>query len=369
MYKYCSILFISLFFIPFTQAQYNQSPVLPGLEGGALYDALVEAYKPDNVLDYDRARDTLFRVIYGMHDSLFCVYTQHGVYMDPDRDPTSYVYHNGRKSGLNTEHTYPRSKGARYGNAKSDMHHLFPAKINVNSARSNYPFGEIRDEETEVWFYKEKSLDHIPTKNIDAFSESKQYLFEPREAFKGNIARAMFYFYTMYRQKADDADNMYFDSQRKTLCQWHQEDPVDSMEYIRTFRIAAYQDGKVNPFVIDCTLATRLYCDQLTQICEVTGLNEADYSLYNLVFYGNPMRSNAIKVQVESPEAGYWTVRFFNLMGQEIARESLEFATDYYRWDISQKNLPKGIYFLQFSYKKTPSGKSLILPTQKLIIR
>ncbi|MEY3053095.1 MAG: hypothetical protein RLY31_2880, partial [Bacteroidota bacterium] len=90
---------------------------------------------------------------------------------------------------------------------------------------------------------------------------------EPREDHKGNVARAMFYFYTMYREQADDADPDFFDLQRETLCQWHYADPVDSLEHARSLMIAAYQDGLANPFVLDCTTATRSYCSDNPQPC------------------------------------------------------------------------------------------------------
>ncbi|MFN8329951.1 MAG: hypothetical protein U0T81_01815 [Saprospiraceae bacterium] len=41
------------------------------------------------------------------------------------------------------------------------------------------------------------------------------------------------------------------------------QDPVDSLEWKRTFMISQYQDGKANPFVLDCTLPQRCYCEGL----------------------------------------------------------------------------------------------------------
>lgn len=86
-------------------------------------------------------------------------------------------------------------------------------------------------------------------------------LFEPRDDHKGNAARAMFYYYTMYRSEADAADPNFFHLQKATLCQWHLDDPVDSLEWLRTSRIAPFQNNRVNPFVMDCTLPQRCgYC-------------------------------------------------------------------------------------------------------------
>ena len=43
---------------------------------------------------------------------------------------------------MNTEHTWPQSKGAT-GAAKSDLHHLFPTDSKANSIRGNHPFGIV----------------------------------------------------------------------------------------------------------------------------------------------------------------------------------------------------------------------------------
>ncbi|MDV7400839.1 endonuclease, partial [Arthrospira platensis SPKY1] len=85
--------------------------------------------------------------------------------------------------------------------------------------------------------------------------------FEPREAVKGAIARAMFYFYTMYREEADAADPDFFRQQVQTLCQWHRQAPPDARELARTRAIARHQDGKPNPFVLDASLAERAFCE------------------------------------------------------------------------------------------------------------
>ena len=155
-------------------AQYGQSDLFPEMEGQELLEKIVEDFKA-NILffDYGTSRDTMFRYVYGVNDSLSCVYSGHTVYMDPSLDPTTTVYMNGIANGINTEHTFPQSKGARNGNARSDMHHLYPARIEVNAERSNFPFADIDDNDTDVWFYKDQSRFSKPSSNIDEYSEWK----------------------------------------------------------------------------------------------------------------------------------------------------------------------------------------------------
>jgi endonuclease I len=244
--------------------------IFPSLTGAPLEQSLVNAYKPTNVLDYARARDTLFSKVYLEKDSVVCIYTQHKVYLPPGADPTQAVYLNGVQNGINTEHSYPQSKGASEsnGNPYSDMHHLYPTRLAANEARADLPFKEIPDNQTNKWFYRDQTLTSTPAVAVrDLFSEFNGNGFEVRENQKGNIARSIFYFFTMYRSEALTADPLFFEAQRSTLCSWHYADAVDSLEYVRTFKIGSYQSGKPNPFVLDCSLAARTYCGTTSGTC------------------------------------------------------------------------------------------------------
>lgn len=253
--------FLLLYFSPGASAQSGQ-PLFPGLQGQELRQALRQAYKPRQVLGYGLARDVMYREIDKVNDSVYCVYSSHGLYLDPEADPSQYLYQNGHSDGINCEHAWPQSKGAREGNAKSDLHHLFPTRIAVNDARGNYPYGEIEDRQARQWFYQAFARNTIPPPfSIDWHSEARPGLFEPREAFKGDIARAMFYFYTMYQAEADAADPAFFRRQLETFCQWHQQDPPDGRELARTHAIARYQDGKPNPYILDPSLVARAFCE------------------------------------------------------------------------------------------------------------
>lgn len=245
-----------------TSALAQYQPVFTDLSGQELLDSLVSAYKAPVLLPQAQARDTLFGKIYNYHDTLTCVYTGYKIYLDPTQDPTQAAF----AKGINTEHTFPQSLGAM-NQAEGDMHHLYPTRDDVNADRGNSPFAEIPDNQTQDWYYLDQQTSSIPATNIERYSERKSGFFEPREDHKGNVARAMFYFYTMYKAQADAASPTFFESQRQTLCGWHLLDPVDEPEWNRTWLIATYQSGKPNPFVLDCTLPARCYCAEFQQTC------------------------------------------------------------------------------------------------------
>ncbi len=245
--------------VPRASAQEVQETIFPGLWGKRLLDSLAANYSPTRVQDYGEARDYMFTVLDNFDDSVTCVYTGFRIFLYHNSNtPRSDAYYRG----INTEHTWPRSKGARHEGPLSDLHHLFPTRIDVNEDRSNYPFDEIPDRLTDVWYWKDIQLHSIPTTRIQEYSEldvfSGMGRFEPREDHKGNVARAMFYFYTMYRSLADQDDPYFFADQKFVLRRWNLMDPVDSLEIRRTRLIARFQ-GNVNPFVLDTTLIGRAY--------------------------------------------------------------------------------------------------------------
>ena len=83
--------------------------------------------------------------------------------------------------------------------------------------------------------------------------------FEPREDHKGDAARAMFYFFAMYH---GHADTNFWNIQKDVLFDWHNQDPVNELELSRTWVIAGYQDDYPNPFILDSSLARRIWSVQ-----------------------------------------------------------------------------------------------------------
>ena len=281
------IMQVTLLLIPmFVVAQYDHISVFSHLNGDDLYEEVVDTYKPDVVLTYGMARDTMFSKIDVVNDSLECIYTGMKRYLTPGEDPTQAVYLDGAPNGINTEHSYPQSKGASDGNARSDMHHLYPTRSQTNNDRGSKVFDESNDFQTLIWYRNTTEQGNTPGASIDEWSELGNNLFEPRESVKGDIARSIMYFYTMYRDQANAADPDFFGLQQEILCDWHYEDPVDQVEWERSHKIAQWQEGKANPFVLDCSLAARVYCNQVSAECMLVDVDDVITDLIHV--YPNP---------------------------------------------------------------------------------
>ena len=246
-------------------AQVTQTVLFPGLTGQPLLDAVRAQYRPAATLGYDVARDSLFAREQRLYGALTCVYTGFSVVLTPGADPSTDAFN----KGINTEHTYPQSMGAVVEPSKSDMHHLFPVRDNVNSARNNHPYGEIPDAETDGWYRLDQSQSTIPTVAIDEWSELDNA--EPEPALpRPASSRARTTPATPPAPCSTTARCTPSASRRpaptsssrrsgRRCSQWAREDRVDAREYDRMEWIAAASRETENPFVLDSTLARRAF--------------------------------------------------------------------------------------------------------------
>lgn len=189
-----------------------------GLSDSALVSKLNQIISsPYKSYGYSSARDLMYDDIDVENGQVRTIYTD---------SPTSY----------NCEHSWPQSLGAS-GQAKSDIHHLFPTNGTVNSARGSYYFGNVVSGGTSYGDSKRGS---------DGYGHT---VFESRMKDRGDVARAIFYFAVMYnynlKNSSGGSGSMGYED---ILRQWHEEDPVDDWERDRNTAIQGYQENR-NPFV------------------------------------------------------------------------------------------------------------------------
>ncbi|NQT64362.1 MAG: endonuclease [Candidatus Marinimicrobia bacterium] len=161
------------------------------------------------------------------------------------------------ENGWSREHVWAKSRGIYYTGfgseddiAATDVHHLRPADITVNSARNNR------------WF------DYCSIPYIDEgdstgsfTSTDQEWVWQPRAEVIGDVARMMFYMATRYEGTGTEPDLELLDeiptdrytndpvfAKLSTLLAWHVMDPVDQFEQNRNNIIYGYQ-GNRNPFI------------------------------------------------------------------------------------------------------------------------
>lgn len=137
---------------------------------------------------------------------------------------------------INTEHSWPQSKFATNfprDLQRSDLHHLFPTNSRANSIRSSFHFSEVVGGEIE---------DCASSSLGPAVHEmGERNYFSPPENYRGDIARAIFYFSVRYQLPIPAVEEA-------SLRTWHREDPVSDEERERNQAVYEIQ-GNRNPFV------------------------------------------------------------------------------------------------------------------------
>lgn len=234
----------------------QQPTLFPGKTGSELRALIRSEFVPNQYLNYRAARTMMFAMVDNEDGAVELAYTSETFPINASRPiPSDRV--------VNTEHTWPQSRFNQVSGPgmQTDLFHLFPCRSPVNSERGNKPFAEIPDREATSFWNGPTPLRTIPGADIDKFSESNRRVFEPEEDHKGNVARAMLYFFTIY-ERNNNVDKGFFTPQVRTLAAWHNLDPADGREVERGNRIEQIQ-GNLNPYVIDPTLFSRAVEDLL----------------------------------------------------------------------------------------------------------
>ncbi len=169
---------------------------------------------------------------------------------DPNNSSNLILIYTGRSLSKSTwypewnrEHVWAKSHGDFGDNPPcgTDLHHMRPSDVSVNSDRGNKDFdnGGTQHSEATGCYYDSDS-------------------WEPRDAVKGDIARSMFYMATRYEGDSGEPDLELVDytptsgpnfGKLSTLLAWHIQDPVDDWERRRNDKIYSDYQHNRNPFI------------------------------------------------------------------------------------------------------------------------
>ncbi|MBE0640777.1 MAG: endonuclease, partial [Bacteroidales bacterium] len=141
---------------------------------------------------------------------------------------------------FNREHSFPKSWfGGDIMPMYSDLFHLYPTDGFVNGQRGNLPYGETANPDWTSLNGSKRGPSSVP-----GYSGN---VFEPIDAYKGDLART--YFYMAVRYYSEDASwpgsPMTMGAQPlpwalAMLIQWHQTDTVSQKERDRNNAVYAY---------------------------------------------------------------------------------------------------------------------------------
>ncbi len=204
-----------------------------GLTGTPLRNALHDIIDGHSSFSYDSAKDNLWEIVEPEGGEIRCIYS--------GRITTSLMRDT---DGMNAEHIWPQSRGSGSVPPRSDMHHLFVVDSTWNSRRGSLRFKDVPNPDPD-------DISPIGARVDNSVG------FEPPDLYKGDVARAIFYFSIRYEievinnadiggSNSTTADDMM--GELSTLINWHLNDPPSQYEMSRNERIFSLQ-GNRNPFI------------------------------------------------------------------------------------------------------------------------
>lgn len=172
-------------------------------------------------------------------------------------DPYTYTYGTNQCGTYgvegdcyNREHIVPQSLFNSTAPMVSDIHFIRPTDGKVNGMRSNYPFGIVGNST-----FTSQNGSKVGNSVSSGYSG---IVFEPIDAFKGDVARMIFYFITRYESQlsgfstGDMLGGSAFPGlqtwELNQLLAWNTLDPVSQTEIARNNASYVYQ-GNRNPYI------------------------------------------------------------------------------------------------------------------------
>ena len=278
-----SILIFTTFFL-FVNGLLAQVPVdyynsASGLTGTdlklELHDIITTGHSPISYSGLWSAYSTTDRDLYYENDNtIMDMYTE----IPGGVDTYDFTYSTdqcgtyiGEGGCYNREHSFPKSwwGGVESGDKYTDLNHVIPTDGYVNSKRSSYPYGVVSSPT-----YTSSNGSKLGPNDVSG-SGYTGTVFEPIDAFKGDLARMLFYMATRYKdeipgwvssyggttdidvvfQSSGEFQSWYYDM----LLSWHEADPVSQKELDRNDAVYNEQ-GNANPFI-----------DHPEYVCEIWG--------------------------------------------------------------------------------------------------
>ncbi len=176
--------------------------------------------------------------------------------------------------GYNREHSFPRSWfGGEVAPMNTDVFHVYPTDIKVNSQRGNFPYG-VCAYGTRLSYGNYVAKGKLGTSTYPGYSGT---VFEPDDEYKGDLARTYFYMATCYKNEIPSWPGSpqlnYIGNRYKAfstwtinmLMEWTRLDPVSEKEIKRNEAVYDIQ-GNRNPFIDHPELAEYIWGDKQGQV-------------------------------------------------------------------------------------------------------
>ena len=277
-----------------------------------------------------------------------CVYSgENKVYTEPF-DFTS--------NNFSREHTYPHSwmptNPAESLPEYNDYHHLFPTNQNqANAVRSNYPLGVVV---TVSSTYLEG------TYGLDA---NNHLVYEPRDAHKGDAARAMMYEAICYTTVSGNnwgfpnpiSGSINYGQDQFILKQWHFQDPPSNYEIARNDYVDSLQ-GNRNPFIDSMNFACFVNFDNMSyNVTGCTTLEVEQQLSAQFIAYPNPA-TDVLNLHVNATTISSYDI--IDIQGRTVLSGKAE---DLVLVKLNISDLKAGAYIVKAQTPYGTAQRSLVI--------
>ncbi|MDR0371210.1 MAG: endonuclease [Prevotellaceae bacterium] len=336
MRKTLLLFFVHLSIIVFAQAPSDYYKDAEGKSKGELKTALHDIIRKHNYLEYNSSTSIWWYTYFKTTD-----WHPDGYFWDmysTDR----YASYDGRIQ--NREHCMPRSwwqLNGDYGDANGDLHNLQPSNATANSAKSNYPPGEVDD----IIF----TNGVIKTGEGPTYSPSyRGALFEPADEYKGDFARIYMYMVTCYEDfrsrwtslgvrtmLTKTAYPTFSSNAAELLLKWHRNDPVSTKETDRNDAVYGIQ-GNRNPFVDNPELAEYIWGNKTNGKWGIQGVFYEDFAI------SVNKEGTRLTVHAAASDGDMLTYQIFSIEGSLVDSQKI----NAYHNAIDISSLNNGMYIL-----------------------
>lgn len=258
-------------------------------------------------------------------------------------------------TGTSREHTYCHSwmptNPAQALPEYNDYHHLFPTnQNNANALRSNYPLGKVVNQ----------TASYLGCKfGTDA---NGHQVFEPRDAHKGDAARAMMYEAICYTTVSGNnwgfpnpiSGSIPYGQDQAILKQWNLQDLPDSWEISRNDYIDSLQQNR-NPFVDNPNFACFVNFTNVSYESLGCTADVEEALLNGFVLYPNPS-TNMLYMNVDAT-----TITGYEIISMDGKVVKSADAINQVLIELNIQDLETGSYLVKV---RTPYGA-----TQKTIVK
>jgi endonuclease I len=267
----------------------------------------------------------------------------------PNGNPP-YVYHMGSdqcgtavQEGdcYSREHSWPKSWFGDIAPMNTDLFHIYPTDQYVNGRRSNNPYGEVG---SETWTSENGSkLGDCSTTGYSGV------VFEPLDAYKGDLARTYFYMSTRYYGEdsgwpgSDMTNGAQLQAWALTMMiRWNSTDPVSAKETSRNEAVYQIQHNR-NPFIDHPEYANLIWGNP-------SAIDDAAIRILSV--FPNPVSDHCI---VPLPFTGNVTAKDVSLYTMTGAKLDPVVSLTATGITLDLHGFPRGIYHLQVT--DSPGGK------------